>query len=170
MFKRGIQHTVAATQVKALVDGNLTGVLVYLAFHHEGRLTLARVDLDDAVGQVAILHRGNTRDDFNAFDVGGTDGTCRGCQRLARLGIVAHAHAVHFDGGAERGVAFLRRPAAQSHTVVVDQCRVGGLATGQQGVQVADVEYLLVVECRPVDGVRRGALVGLALGRHRHLV
>ena len=69
MLKGGVQHTLAPTHVETLVDGYLAGVLVDAALDDEGRLTTAGVHLDDAVGEVAILHGRHTGNDLDALDV-----------------------------------------------------------------------------------------------------
>ena len=56
MFQRDIQYAQVLAQTEAFVQRYLAGVLVQLAFDDEGRLSLAGVDLDDAIRQIAIFY------------------------------------------------------------------------------------------------------------------
>ena len=76
VLQRGIQHTTVLSEVKTFVDGNLTRMLVYLAFYDKGRLTLAGIHLHHAVRQVAVFHRRNACHHLDALDVRRTDGAC----------------------------------------------------------------------------------------------
>ena len=164
MLKGGVQHPLAPTHVETLVDGYLAGVLVDAALDDEGRLTTAGVHLDDAVGEVAILHGRHTSNDLDALDVRRTEHACGGGTGLARLGIVVQTHTIQLDGSTEGGVATLGRCTAQRQAVVGHQRRIDSRTTGQQGADVADIDNLLVLQGGAVDGIGRRGLVGLTLG------
>ena len=105
MLKGGVQHSVVVAQVKTFAYSQLPGMLIDATLNNVGRLTLAGVDFNDTIRQIAVFDGRNTRHHFDALDVRRTDGACRWSQCLARFGIVAQSLAVYLDGRSKRGVA-----------------------------------------------------------------
>ena len=170
MLHRCVEHAAPGSQVEALAHGQLPCVLVEFPLHNERRLASSGLHFHHAVAQVAIFHRGDARHHLYALNVGRREGTRGGRQGLAGLAVVVQSHAVHFDGGAKGGVAFLLTFCPERQTTVVHQCGVHRLSTGQQRRYLAHIEQLLLVECGAVDAVGCGGHVVLALRHHSDLV
>ena len=170
MLHRCVEHAAPGSQVEALAHGQLPCVLVEFPLHNERRLASSGLHFHHAVAQVAIFHRGDARHHLYALNVGRREGTCGGRQCLAGLAVVVQPHAVHFDGGAKGGVAFLLTFCPERQTTVVHQGGVHRLSTGQQRRYLAHIEQLLLVECGAVDAVGCGGHVVLSLRHHSDLV
>ena len=145
-------------------------MLIQFALNDERRLTFAGVHLDHTVRQVAIFYGWYACHYLDTLNVRCAECTGRGTHRLAVGGIVVQSHAVNFNGSAKRGITFLLNVAAQGDAVVAHQGGVGSLTARQQHGDIADVEYLLIVQRLAVYSIRGGGLVRLTLGHHRHLV
>ena len=83
MFKRKVDNATVLPHTKALIDGQLTCVLVDRAFNDKWRTAAARVHFHNAVAQIAIFHGRNTCNDLHALNVRRAQRAGAGAQALS---------------------------------------------------------------------------------------
>ena len=168
MLQRYIQHTETAAQVKTFVQGYLSRVLVQFPFNDERRLPLAGVYFHNTVWQVAILHRRDACHHLHTLDVRCAYCTSGGAHGLIHDSIVVQAHTVYLDCRSKRCIAFLLRTASQTQSIVAHQRCIDRLTAWQEGCQITNIKYLLVVKRSAPYVIAGRCLILNALRRDGH--
>ena len=141
----------ALADADALGNGHVISARIDRESGLHGCASLPGGNLDHPAAEVAVFGRRNAGNDLDGLDVLHLEAAGIDAGQAAEGRVVAHPDAVHFHGGAERGVARARSASADGQFRCGGEVRIDGLATGHQGRDIRQAGHLQVVQGRPFD-------------------